>query len=147
LVEERDAPLLAHSQVMSRHRGKSATASEIGALIRAVREQNGCQQKELAERIGVPASQLSRYEAGVDQPKIQILVAISEVFQVKLAELVGGRSPDDVIPIRDLDLRDRLKSLEELDRHYRESAIDMLDSIIARARLEAQAGGRGSGGR
>src|SRR5207248_5433739 len=74
-VEERDAPLLAHSQVMSRNRGKSATASEIGALIRAVREQNGCQQKELAERIGIPASQLSRYEAGTDQPKIQILVA------------------------------------------------------------------------
>ena len=69
--------------------------------MRAVREQNGWQQKELAERIGVPGSQLSRYEAGADQPKIQILVAISEVFQVKLAELVGGGSPDDVIPIRD----------------------------------------------
>jgi transcriptional regulator with XRE-family HTH domain len=115
--------------------------------MRAVREQNGWQQKELAERIGVPASQLSRYEAGADQPKIQILVAISEIFQVALAELVGGRSPEDMIRVIDLELRDRLESLEKLDRHYRESAIDMLDSVIARARLESQAGGRRSGGR
>lgn len=132
---------------MSRNRGKSATASEIGARLRAVREQNRWQQKELAERIGVPGSQLSRYEAGLDLPKIHVLVAISNIFRVTVDELVCGRSPGDVIRIHDPDLRDRVQSLEELDPHYRESAIDMLDSIIARARLESQGGGRGSGGR
>jgi transcriptional regulator with XRE-family HTH domain len=132
---------------MSRTKSKSVTAAEIGARLRAVREQNGWQQKELAERIGIPPSQLSRYEAGTDLPKIHTLVAIGEIFQVALGDLVSGRPAGDVVRVTDLDLRDRLETLEELDRRYRESAIDMLDSIIARARQESQAGGRRSGGR
>ena len=127
---------------MVRIRKQSLLAAEVGARIRALRERNGWQQKDLAERIGVQRPQLSRYEAGLEVPHPEKLITICSVFEVTTDEILRGRRPPDAI-IADVELRERVRRIETLSRFYRNSAIEMLDAIIARAIQEGEAKGGG----
>jgi transcriptional regulator with XRE-family HTH domain len=132
---------------MDRIRKQSSLALEIGARLRSVREQNGWQQKEFAERIGLLGPQLSRYEAGSDLPNIYTLAAICELLEVSLDEMVCGKKSGERVRVVDLELRDRLKSLEEVDQNYRKTVISVIDGILAQARHESEDEGKRKPGR
>jgi transcriptional regulator with XRE-family HTH domain len=64
---------------------------QIGRNIAALREQRGWRQKELAPRLGVTRSGLSKWESGEHPPSVEALVKMAEVLEVTLDELVRGR--------------------------------------------------------
>jgi transcriptional regulator with XRE-family HTH domain len=64
---------------------------QIGRNIAALREQRGWRQKELAPRLGVTRSGLSKWESGENPPPVEALVRMAEVLEVTLDELVRGR--------------------------------------------------------
>ena len=115
-------------------------ASDFGKRLRALREERGLSQRDLAERIHTRAPQVSRYETGAYLPNAETLVSIAEVLKVDLDTLLLGRvdrnSGDDV-GIKDLRLVERVRELEKLDRHYRDTAIAMLEAIIVQGHHEA----------
>ena len=114
--------------------------SEFGKRLRAFREERGLSQRELAERIHTRAPQVSRYETGAYLPNAETLVSIVEALKVDLSALLLGRAggkPGDDIGIKDLRLVERVRELEKLDRHYRETAIKMLEAIIVQGSQEA----------
>lgn len=115
-------------------------ASEFGKRLRAFREERGLSQRDLAERIHTRAPQVSRYETGAYLPNAETLVSIVGALQVDLDALLLGRAdgkPGDDIGIKDLRLLERVRELEKLDRHYRETAIKMLEAIIVQGSQEA----------
>lgn len=68
----------------------------IGAEIRAARLQTGTKQEDLAARLGIARTTLSRYEAGTRSVPIGTLLQIAYVLQTPLSELVpGARSMED----------------------------------------------------
>ena len=60
---------------------------EIGNQIRVLRTQRGITQEELAQRLGVSAQAVSKWERDAATPDIQLLPAISAYFGVTIDEL------------------------------------------------------------
>ena len=58
-----------------------------------LRKQKGFSQEELANRLNVSRQTISKWEVGDSTPDMEKLVAISDLFEVSLDELVKGEEP------------------------------------------------------
>ncbi len=59
-----------------------------------LRKQKGFSQEELANRLNVSRQTISKWEIGESTPDMEKLVAISDLFNVSLDELVKGQEPE-----------------------------------------------------
>ena len=59
-----------------------------------LRKQKGFSQEELANRLNVSRQTISKWEVGESTPDMEKLVAISDLFEVSLDELVKGEEPE-----------------------------------------------------
>lgn len=126
------------AQRPSAKKKSSMLANDFGKRLRALREQRGLTQRQLAERIEAQVPQISRYEAGGIMPNAETLIALSDVLRVGLDELVLGRDgAAPVSPIRDVRLLERMQELEKLDRRFRDTAIAVIDAIVVQGNNDA----------
>ena len=58
-----------------------------------LRKQKGFSQEELANRLNISRQTISKWEVGESTPDMEKLVAISDLFEVSLDELVKGEEP------------------------------------------------------
>jgi len=65
-----------------------------GQLIRIKRKEKDMTQQELAERIHVSVSAISKYENGRGFPDISLLIPLSEALDVSIAELLQGETEE-----------------------------------------------------
>ena len=65
---------------------------EMPEIIRTRRAQLGLSQAELAMAAGVDRRQIRRYEAGEQQPALNVAVAIAAALQISVSELAGQLS-------------------------------------------------------
>jgi transcriptional regulator with XRE-family HTH domain len=63
-----------------------------------LRKQKGFSQEELANRLNVSRQTISKWEVGESTPDMEKLVAISDLFEVSLDELVKGEESKMVEP-------------------------------------------------
>ncbi len=61
-----------------------------GAFITALRKERDLTQKQLAEQLQITDKAISRWETGKGYPDIESLMALSEVFEVSVNELLCG---------------------------------------------------------
>jgi len=66
---------------------------KFGANISRLRKSADMTQSELADRLNVTRQAVSRYELGDSFPDVSILVLISDVFGVSLADLINAGEP------------------------------------------------------
>lgn len=66
------------------------------ALLKKLRKENGLTQQQVADYLHLDRSTYAYYESGRTKINIDILVRLSQFFQVSLAELVGERLPASV---------------------------------------------------
>ena len=59
-----------------------------------LRKQKGLSQEELANRLNVSRQTVSKWEVGESSPDMEKLVAISELFDISLDELVLNKVPE-----------------------------------------------------
>ena len=59
-----------------------------------LRKQKGLSQEELANRLNVSRQTISKWEIGDSAPDLEKLVAISDLFDISLDELVHGKAPE-----------------------------------------------------
>jgi len=92
--------------------------SELNKNISALRKKKGITQEELAERLGVTAQAVSKWENEISCPDIQLLPKIAELFDVSIDELMGVSKRNDVVmssgqnkkSCEDLTLRIKIRS-------------------------------------
>lgn len=60
-----------------------------------LRKQKGFSQEELANRLNVSRQTISKWEVGESTPDMENLVAISELFEISLDELVLNNVPEE----------------------------------------------------
>ena len=60
-----------------------------------LRKQKGFSQEELANRLNVSRQTISKWEVGESTPDMENLVAISELFEISLDELVLDKVPKE----------------------------------------------------
>ena len=63
---------------------------KIGSFIRDLRKEKNLTQEELAEQFNVARRTVSRWETGVNMPDLDILVEMTDYFDVDLRELFDG---------------------------------------------------------
>src|SRR5262245_15845189 len=64
--------------------------AEVGPRLRRLRERRGVTLTALASQTGISKSTLSRLENGERRPSLELLLPLSQAFQLPLDELVGA---------------------------------------------------------
>lgn len=57
--------------------------------LRELREEHGLTQIELAKIVGLNHKTIYRYETGISEPTLSVLVALSKFFKVNISYLCG----------------------------------------------------------
>lgn len=75
-----------------------------------LRKQKGLSQEELANRLNVSRQTISKWEVGDSTPDMEKLVAISDLFEISLDELVLDKAPaSQAGPAPEADMASELK--------------------------------------
>lgn len=82
--------------------------SAIGEKIKTLRKERKLTQKELAHKIGVTASTVTKYENGQLEPKIEVLNKIATNFNISVSTLIEDNNSK-----KELCIKHRLLSLRE----------------------------------
>ncbi|EGL83865.1 helix-turn-helix domain protein [Caldalkalibacillus thermarum TA2.A1] len=90
------------------------TVNTLAENIRYYREQHGWTQKELAQKINISRSVLSKWENGQLIPDLQAVIQLSELFEVSIDFLVGKVRPPQQL-LREMKERYQLAD-EEVDK-------------------------------
>lgn len=78
--------------------------TDLGGKLRVLRVRSGWTLEELAQRVSLSKSYLSRLEEGDRQPSLAALLALSRAFAVPLASLFPeGRGPREAVVTRAVD--------------------------------------------
>lgn len=68
---------------------------KIGAFLKELRKEKNITQEELAEKMLVSRRTVSRWETGSNMPDLDILIDISEFYDVDLREILDGERKKD----------------------------------------------------
>ena len=58
--------------------------------LRLCRERFHYLQKELSEKLNISERTLQRYEAGISEPTVSILLKLSEIYELSIDEILGN---------------------------------------------------------
>ena len=61
-----------------------------GQLLKALRQEKGITQEQLAEQMGVSNRSVSRWENGANMPDLDLLIALAKFYGVSLEEILDG---------------------------------------------------------
>ncbi|MBQ7993669.1 MAG: helix-turn-helix domain-containing protein [Solobacterium sp.] len=64
--------------------------NRIGAFLQELRKEKKLTQEQLAEKMGVARRTVSRWETGANMPDLDILVELSDFYDVELREILSG---------------------------------------------------------
>ena len=109
-----------------------------GLRLKALRNQRGMTQKEVAAKVGVEHTHYNKYEAGLYVPPMEKVVVLVGIFGVSLDYLILGQQPDDV-PVRNTNLLERFRELEAAPRETQETIVQLIDAMIFKARVQGAA--------
>ena len=66
---------------------------QFGEFFRKARKQSGLSQKQVAEKLGIHQSNVSDWENDISRPDYEKLIALAELYEVSLYEILGVESP------------------------------------------------------
>ncbi|MBQ2302706.1 MAG: helix-turn-helix transcriptional regulator, partial [Oscillospiraceae bacterium] len=84
---------------------------EFNEKLQELRKQKGFTQEELAERLFVSRTAVSKWESGRGYPNIDSLKAISKLFSVTIDELLSG---DELLSIAEEENKNKENSIRNL---------------------------------
>lgn len=85
----------------------------MGRRIAALRRQAGLTQEQVAERLGVTAQAVSKWENDVSCPDISLLPGLAELLGVSTDELLGVRPVEPRVVVVDTDKSRRAEDGEK----------------------------------
>ncbi len=65
-------------------------AVKLGSFLRTLRKEHGLTQEQLAEKLGVTNRTVSRWETGTNMPDLDILIELSQFYQIDIKKLLNG---------------------------------------------------------
>jgi transcriptional regulator with XRE-family HTH domain len=110
--------------------------AEFGVRLTLYRKRMRLSIAELARRAGVDYMQISRYEKGENTPGLGIAIRLAEILQVSLEELATGPEPPPPLAFNNLQLFERMRRLDQLPPDRQETALRVLDTVIAGYELD-----------
>ena len=102
-------------------------AMDFAHRLAATRKLRGMTQQALADAVGVHVTQLRRYEAGTNQPTLDVLRALAVALTVTTDQLVFN---DDERGPQDATLRLHLEALDQLDDDEKATVVALVESVL-----------------
>ena len=68
---------------------------KIGSFLRELRKEQKITQEQFAEKLGISARTVSRWETGSNMPDISLLSEIADFYDVGIPELIAGERKSD----------------------------------------------------
>ncbi len=92
---------------------------KIGVFLKELRKQKGLTQDQLAEKFNVSNRTVSRWENGNNMPDLDVLIDISDFYEVDLRELLDGERKSEIMnkEIEDTVLKVVEYTHSETERH------------------------------
>jgi len=111
--------------------------SPLARNLRALRSERGWSQAQLADRIGVHLTHVSRVETGKYTPGLEFVVEAARAFGITVDQLISEH-PHDLQEVRleDKELSERLRLLEALDPRDREALFTIMDAVLTKQRMK-----------
>jgi transcriptional regulator with XRE-family HTH domain len=105
--------------------------------LKKARSGKNISQDELAKKIGVHATHVSRYERGLSAPSIDVVQKIAETLDVSIDELVfGNQSIQLEQKIKDRELLSLFSKVQILNEKQKETVKDVISAFILKADLQ-----------
>jgi transcriptional regulator with XRE-family HTH domain len=111
----------------------------LGRTIARLRKLKDWKQSDLAERLEVHSSHVTRWEQDRVRPRVSTVEKLAEVFEVSIEELLAEdqqRSRNGIAKLRDPKLLEMLGELHKLPERELDAVKTILDSMFTRLHLE-----------
>ena len=92
---------------------------KIGAFLRQCRKERNLTQEQLAEKFGVSARTVSRWETGTNLPDLSILVELSEYYDIEISELLDGEGRQNM----NKEMKETLDKVAAYDEWVKQKAL------------------------
>ena len=109
---------------------KTSRQADIGARVAAIRKRQALTQVELARKLGMSQSLLSRYERGVLRLHGTLIIDVAKVLQTSADEILGLKESKGNGLFTDRRFVRRLQKLERLPKRKKAALLTTLDSFL-----------------
>lgn len=93
---------------------------KIGAFLKQCRKEKNLTQEQLAEKFGVSARTVSRWETGTNMPDLSILVELAEYYDIEIKELLDGEMSSTM----DKEMKETLDKVAVYEEWVKEKALN-----------------------
>lgn len=115
--------------------GISLINMKFSEKVKALRKANGLSQNELAEKIHIHSTHLSKMENGHLSPSIDIVQRLMKVFSVSADQLLN-EDEDTTVDIQDKELNEQLALINQLDEDEKNALIKIINSMLTKKRMK-----------
>lgn len=107
--------------------------------LRELRQQRDLTQARVAELVGVGLRVYHRWERGGAAPHFETLLKLADVLDVSLDELAGREAVDERAGIKNHELHQLVKEVDQLPDEEQQALILVIDSMVKRAKINRMA--------
>jgi transcriptional regulator with XRE-family HTH domain len=114
--------------------------ADFAERLRELRSQRHLTQARVAELVGVGLRVYHRWERGGAAPHFETLLKLADVLGVSLDELAGRTAVADDARIKNAELHQLVREVDQLPDAEQQALILVIDSMVKRAKLHRMAG-------
>jgi len=103
--------------------------------IKSLRKSAGMSQQELAEKIHIHVTHLSKMENGHLTPSIDVVQRLMKVFAVSADQLLNEEE-NPVVDINNHELNEQLALISQLDEDEKNALIKIINSMLTKKRMK-----------
>jgi transcriptional regulator with XRE-family HTH domain len=109
--------------------------TDFAQRLRELRTQRRLTQGRVAELVGVGLRVYHRWEHGGAAPHFETLLKLADVLGVSLDELAGRQDAPDEARIKNAELHQLVREVDQLPDDEQQALILVIDSMVKRAKL------------
>ena len=116
---------------------KSQYQIEFGERLKNLRRQKNLSQQEIADKIGMHFTNISRYERGLASPSSETLKKLAELLSVSSGYLIEGTLEDGVqAHFEDRELLLQFQQVQELPEEDKATVKKLLDAFLFQKKVQ-----------
>ena len=93
---------------------------KIGSFLKELRKEKGLTQEQLAEKMSVSGRTVSRWETGSNMPDLDILIELSDLYDVDIRELLDGERKSEKM---DQELKETIEKVADYSNEMKKRFI------------------------
>jgi transcriptional regulator with XRE-family HTH domain len=110
-----------------------------GEKLILLRKKKKVSQRQLGKALGINYSNFPKYENDEHFPSAEILIKLSNFFDVSIDYLLRDKNiEDDFSAIQDRRVFDKIKDLDTLSEQDRNSIFNIIDGMISKHKLSGE---------